>query len=115
MFPSSYDIQLSYKCPKCDGEYWCTKEDAMAGTTFTCCGKTHKISPLARIQIKYYPKERKKVEKLKKEVPQKKKAIETMVAVGYDKTEATNLVKAVYQDGLPVEELVKRAIAKDLK
>lgn len=56
--PIEYDINLKYRCPKCDAQHWLALREAKTpGFIIVCeCGEIHKVKTIEKVVAKYRKK-----------------------------------------------------------
>jgi hypothetical protein len=52
MRPSSFVINLIYRCEVCGSEHWVSSKEAQSRVLINCCGKQAPIEPINNIKLK---------------------------------------------------------------
>jgi hypothetical protein len=81
--PSTFDINLIYKCPICGDDHWFRGVELVGRPLLHCCGKTFEIKPISNIKINlaYSTSSNKEIFK---------DAIEILKSYGYSSEEIIN-------------------------
>jgi len=111
--PINAEIDFEYKCEKCGGSNWITKQETISRKLKCYCGHINTVIPIKYVKITYNCFNNQKI--LNKQSVQK--AINILRGVGYLKSTAETMVLKIAQtnSSLTTDKLVKQAIKEEVK